>query len=159
MLFRPPSPCHLRVTHIQQQNNGECLAACALMVCNYLGVRVSHRQVTRALGIRRGLGPPFSQIQHLHTLGVTVIYQEFGTLQEIYNLLCHGWPCIVGVQTQELPHWNKVNTQHAVVVVGMDQAHVYLNDPEFPAAPIQTPLGDFDLAWLAQDEVYAVLTR
>ncbi|MCB0111712.1 MAG: C39 family peptidase [Caldilineaceae bacterium] len=100
------------------------------------------------MGIRRGLGTPFSQIQHLHPLGVTVIYQEFGTLPEIYDLLCHGWPCIVGVQTQELPHWNKVNTQHAVVVVGMDQDHVYLNDPEFPAVPIQTPLGDFDLAWL-----------
>lgn len=159
MLFHPPSPCHLRVAHIQQANNGECLAACAMMLCTYLGIRVAYRQVVRALGIRRGLGTPFSQVQKLQTLGVSVTYQEYGTLQEVYDLLCHGWPCIVGVQTNELPHWNNVNTQHALVVVGMDQDYVYLNDPEFPLAPIQTPLGDFDLAWLAQNEVYAVLAR
>jgi|GEM_PF-2396534 len=37
-------------------------------------------------------------------------------------------------------------------------AHVHLNDPEFDLAPLLTPIGDFDLAWLARDELYAVLT-
>jgi len=37
-------------------------------------------------------------------------------------------------------------------------AHVHLNDPEFEIAPLLTPIGDFDLAWLARDELYAVLT-
>jgi len=36
-------------------------------------------------------------------------------------------------------------------------AYIYLNDPELPDAPIPVTQGDFDLAWLAQDERYAVL--
>ena len=39
----------------------------------------------------------------------------------------------------------------------IDSDHVYLNDPDLPEAPVAVPLADFDLAWLAQDERYAVL--
>ena len=60
------------------------------------------------------------------------------------------------MQTENLPYWPH-NTLHAVVVVGIDDRSVYLNDPEFPEAPIAVPVGDFDLAWLAEDERYAIL--
>ena len=46
---------------------------------------------------------------------------------------------------------------HAVVIVGMDATHVHLNDPGLPDGPIPVPIGEFDLAWLAQYERYAVL--
>ncbi len=36
---------------------------------------------------------------------------------------------------------------------------VYLNDPARPNAPIEVSHGDFDLAWLEQDEFYAALMR
>ena len=36
---------------------------------------------------------------------------------------------------------------------------VYLNDPEFPHAPIPVSIGDFDLAWLERDELYATFKR
>jgi predicted double-glycine peptidase len=67
-----------------------------------------------------------------------------------------GWPVIVPLRTGELPHWSE-NIDHAVVVVGMDEHSVYLNDPAFATAPIQVPHGDFDLAWLEREEYYAVL--
>lgn len=38
----------------------------------------------------------------------------------------------------------------------MDHEYVYVNDPSFDIAPILVPIGDFDLAWLAMDEDYAV---
>ena len=41
----------------------------------------------------------------------------------------------------------------------MDNTNIYLNDPGFPDAPIKISQGDFDLAWLEQDEVYAALKR
>ena len=54
--------------------------------------------------------------------------------------------------------WNE-STLHAVVVVGMDDQHVYLNDPGFPEAPVKVSHGDFGLAWLERDEFYAALMK
>jgi uncharacterized protein YvpB len=86
-----------------------------------------------------------------------VVYQKGGTLPQLYNLLAAGWPVIVSVQTQELPYWNGVASLHAVVLVGMDEEDVYLNDPAWTEAPVQAPIGDFDLAWLARGERFALL--
>ncbi len=55
-----------------------------------------------------------------------------------------------------MEHWP---CNHAVVVTGLDDDYIYLNDPAFTNAPIQVRRGDFDLAWLAQDEYYALLMR
>jgi uncharacterized protein YvpB len=60
------------------------------------------------------------------------------------------------VQTIELPYWSEP-TDHALVVTGLDKTSIYLNDPAFANAPIQVPHGDFDLAWLERDEMYATL--
>lgn len=110
------------------------------------------------LNVQRGVGTQFSNIRALERLKVTVTYRQYGALKELYTFLAAGWPCIASVQTQDLPYWNQVNVYHVVVVAGMDQEHVYLNDPEFPAGPIPVRIGDFDLAWLAQDETYAVIS-
>ncbi len=61
------------------------------------------------------------------------------------------------LQTDELPYWND-DTLHAVLVIGLDDTDIYLNDPAFPNGPVQVSRGDFDLAWLARDEYYAVIT-
>jgi predicted double-glycine peptidase len=49
--------------------------------------------------------------------------------------------------------------QHAVVVVGLDDSSVYLNDPAMDYGPIRVSIGDFDLAWFNQEERYGVLIR
>ena len=157
MIFRPPSPCQLPVPLIEQRNAGECLAACAAMVCTYLKIAVDYDQLMKALDIETGVGAPFFRIRDLERLGISVVYEEYGTLQELYDLLINGWPSIASVETSELSYWNKVSTRHVVVVIGMDDQYIYLNDPAFPRNTMQTSLGDFDLAWLAQDEKYAVL--
>ena len=158
-MFRPPSLCLISVPHMQQKRTGECLAACAAMVCTYLGVIVDYQRLVRLLEIRSDVGVSFSKIHNLEQLRLRVIDQKGGTLLQLYNLLVAGWPVIVSVQTRELPYWNGVASLHAVVLVGMDEEYVYLNDPEWPNAPIQTPIGDFDLAWLARGERFALLTR
>lgn len=151
------SPVRLPVQHIQQQATGECLVACAAMLFGYFGLPFDYQRFVRLLRIRSQIGTPFSQVRELSKLGIPVIYQQ-GTLTELYTHLTAGLPCIVSVQTGELPYWQSTKLQHAVVVVGIDSDFIYLNDPAFFNAPAQVALGDFDLAWLEQDEFYAVIT-
>jgi ABC-type bacteriocin/lantibiotic exporter with double-glycine peptidase domain len=158
MIFHPPAPVRLAVPHVQQRTNGECLAACAAMCLGYVKWPVRYERLVKLLEIEPGLGTQFSNIHKLERLKVGVNYRMYGTLEELYTFLTAGWPCIASVQTQELPYWNGVNVYHVVVVVGMDASQVYLNDPELPAGPVPVLLGDFDLAWLAQDETYAVIS-
>lgn len=143
----------LPVPHFLQRANADCLPACALMVLMYLGRSVRYPRLLRLL-VTKEHGTPFSNLRHLDQLGVQVTIAP-GTLDQLYDHLRHNRPCIVSVQTAELPHWEE-QTDHAVVVVGMDSQYIYVNDPAFEIAPILVPLGDFDLAWLAKDEDFAV---
>ena len=145
----------LSVPHLYQPATGECLPACAAMVLSYLGVSVNYRRLLPILRTQSGYGTPFSNIRQLTQLKVAVHYGR-GTLKDLQHFLRRGQPVLTPVQTSELPHWTE-NTAHAVVVVGMDEKTVYINDPAFANAPIQVPHGDFDLAWLEQDEYYAIL--
>lgn len=149
-------PVRLSVPHIQQQATGDCLVACAAMAFDYLGLPFDYQKFSRLLRIRPQFGTPFFHIRELGKLGVTVTYEQ-GTLADLHAWLTQGLPCIVGLQTGELPYWQHANVQHAVVVVGIDSDWIYLNDPAFSNAPVQVALGDFDLAWLEQGEFYAIV--
>lgn len=127
------------------------------MCLAFLQRSVAYEQLVSLLGIQLGVGAPFPHIQKLAQLGLSINYRGYGSLEELYTLLLAGWPSIASVQTQDLPYWHGVNVYHVVVVVGMDAEHVHLHDPDLPAGPVTVSLGDFDLAWLAQDETYAVI--
>ena len=149
-------PVFLEIEHVQQHNDGECLAACAAMILNFIGSPVAYKRLLRVLEIKDDIGTPSFKIRNLERLGIRVIYRQ-GNLAVLRNHLAAGQPCIVFVKTGELPYWKR-NLDHAIVVAGMDDRYVYLNDPDLPTAPTSVSLGDFDLAWLEHDEQYAVLT-
>ena len=71
--------------------------------------------------------------------------------------MTNNQPAIIFLKTSQLPYWGEA-TDHAVVLVGMDNQFAYLNDPVFTNAPISVPIGDFDLAWLERDEFFSILT-
>jgi hypothetical protein len=64
------------------------------------------------------------------------------------RLLTYGWPCLAAVDTGELPCWQS-SVGHVVVLVGMDDESVYLNDPALPEAPPQSLLPPPDRRWCA----------
>jgi ABC-type bacteriocin/lantibiotic exporter with double-glycine peptidase domain len=152
----PPSSILLPVAHVPQRHHGDCLVACAAMVLTYLGRPVAYNRLLKTLGVEPDVGAPFSNLHNLARLNITVIYEQ-GTFAQLYRFLSSGWPCIVPVRSGELPYWMNINTDHAVVVVGMEAASVYLNDPAFTTAPIQVALGDFELAWFERGEHYTIL--
>ncbi len=147
---------NLAVSHRKQTQPADCLAACAAMVLHYLGRPIAYKRPLNLLDIRR-FGAPAFHILRLADLGLSVVYKE-GTLKDLEQHIRHGEPCIVFVQTADLPYWSAA-CDHAVVVVGLDEEGVYVNDPAFDEAPQHVPFADFDLAWLARDYVYALITR
>ncbi len=147
----------LPVRHLFVSSAGECLPACAMMVLDYLGVQVSYARLLRILNVVPDLGAPSFNVRNLNQLGVTVEYGQ-GTLSTLRKHVEHGRPPIVFVRTGELPYW-QTSIEHAVVVIGVSDTQVLVNDPAFAAAPFAVSTGDFDLAWLDRDEYFAVIYR
>jgi predicted double-glycine peptidase len=124
------------------------------MVLDYLLVPVSYPQLIRLLNIDV-VGAPFRNLRHLRSLGLSIIIAE-GGLETLQTQLDTGLPVIVAVTTAELPYWDEV-TDHAVVVIGMDEQQVYINDPDMDSSPQVVSLADFELAWLEKDYLYALV--
>lgn len=142
--------------HRQQQYESDCLVACAEMVLNYLGIEISYPQLARKL--RAGSSfTPFGHLRYLESLGLFITMGEQGDLALFEPTLELGLPVIVGVQTLTWEHWQGEVTQHAVVVVGIDQANnlIYIHDPFFAHAPIEMPLLNFQIGWEEKDREYA----
>jgi hypothetical protein len=124
------------------------------MVLTYLSRPISYNRLLKTLGVQPNVGAPFSNLRLLERLKITVIYEQ-GTMAQLHRFLTFGWPCIVPVKSGQLPYWKNIDTDHALVIVGMDAISVYLNDPAFAAAPFQVPLGD--LSWRGSSVVRITL--
>jgi len=146
----------LPVPHRLQRSAGDCLAACATMMLDYLDVPVSYDHLLKLLDVQ-SYGTPASRLNKLTDLGVRVRYTQ-GSLDELLDELARGRPCMALVRTSQLPYWTYA-TDHAVVVVGYDEQGVYINDPAFEQAPQFASRSEFELAWLEFDYRYAVIWR
>src|SRR6185369_15356491 len=107
-------------------------AACAAMVLDYLGLKYDYTKIAKALNIHAG-GAAAANLRNLERMGVHVLL-DHGDMQQLAASLEQNEPCIAFVMTGELPYWD-FSTPHAVVVVGLDQESVYLNDPAEEVAP------------------------
>jgi hypothetical protein len=133
------------------------------MVLDYLGVPVNYARLRQLLGTTEA-GTPFFHVDRLRARGLFV-ERGRGNLETLWAYLSSGLPVIVAVRTDGLPHWiNRTDiadeekaTDHAVVVVGLDDDNVYVNDPDFAQAPQVIEINEFLLAWLEQDYAYAVI--
>jgi ABC-type bacteriocin/lantibiotic exporter with double-glycine peptidase domain len=140
----------------KQQRESDCLAACATMMLQAVGLEVPYPELLAILDVAPW-GTPHRNIIRLEHLvpGIQVQYAQ-GELLDLYRALDSGLPPTVFVWTGDLPYW-PVGTWHAVVVVGYDEQHFYVNDPAFEAAPQAVLHGNLDLAWLAYDSYYAMV--
>lgn len=145
----------LPVNHIPQQRAGECLAACAAMVLEYLSVPADYSALVAQLRLHPRIGGPFRNLRHLESLGVKVLIEQ-GEINLLRSYLENGLPPIALVDTAQLPYWME-RTSHAVVVVGIEDNQIYLNDPAFPDAPKVIPTDEFELAWIDLDQFYALI--
>lgn len=146
----------LKVPYHPQLDDGYCLPACAQMVLDYLCITVEQRRLARILGVCTPLGAPASNVMRLRSETVDIIFAD-GAVRDLQNHLALERPIIVFVQAGELPHWRGCVSQHAIVVVGMDEVCVGVLDPAAGSEVIDVPLGDFLLAWSELAYLYAVI--
>jgi len=151
------SPKLLPVVHSLQEVDSGCLAACGQMLLRYLGINVSQRQLNRLLD-QGELGALFSNIQRLSRHRVQVAL-NIGDDLALKRALDSNKPPTLPVLTKELTTYWDVNVRHALVIVGYDDTHFYLNDPAFADAPKRVMIDELMLAWLEFDCTYALITR
>lgn len=125
------------------------------MVLDYLQVSVPYHRLLRLLHVEAH-GTVFSHLRYLESLGLSVQVSK-GDMEVLRGLLDRGLPSIVAVDTGELVSYWQEAINHALVVVGMDEAVVYVNDPAFGAAPQEILMAEFELARQEQDDRYAVI--
>lgn len=125
------------------------------MVLAFIGRPVSYERLLDLLDVDPDVGAPASHVLKLAALGVGVSYGP-GTLEDIAGHVARGRPCIAFVQTVDLSYWDEA-TQHAVVVVGMDEHHVFVADPWFDSVPQTVSRLEFQLAWDSMEQTYATL--
>lgn len=126
------------------------------MVLGYLRVRIPYSRLIRLLRVD-AIGTPFRNLRYLEASDIS-LHIAAGDMPTLRDNLQHGRPVIVAVDTAELPYWHEA-TDHAVVVVGVDDEHVYLLDPDTGGAPHAVTSAEFELAWLEKDYLYAIIQR
>lgn len=145
----------LSILHRQQSQEADCLAACTQIVLDYLHIPITYSRLLRILETDQA-GSYFSKLKKLEAeLGLIVeLTQGNDDLDLLYDYLNQALPIIVFVNTAELKSYWSVPTFHAVVVTGLDDEIVYINDPYFAEAPKEVLREEFLLAWLERDYWY-----
>jgi ABC-type bacteriocin/lantibiotic exporter with double-glycine peptidase domain len=155
----------LKLPHVRQQQQADCLAACAAMALSHLKVTLSYARILQLLGTSAA-GTPFHRLERLQAVGVTVMRGE-GSIALLRQYITAQLPVIVDVYSAELPYWqtrvdiaeHERATAHAVVVVGFEDQTLFVHDPDLEQALHAVDVGDFELAWLVRDYRYAVLQK
>jgi len=128
------------------------------MALNHLGLTMDYTRVAKIL--RAGADfTPFTNLRYLEQLGLSIVMSEQGDASLFETYIASGLPVLVAVKTLNWLHWEEVVTEHAVVVVGIDQAHnlIYIHDPYFAEAPIAMELLRFEIGWEKKKRLYAII--
>ena len=103
----------------------------------------------------RVIGTFAEDVIHLSRLGF-VVNLGSSSLAELKAAINADKPVIAFLHTDALSYWT-VGSAHALVVIGYDDASLYVNDPYFDDAPIKVPLDEFMAAWTQTDYLLAVV--
>jgi ABC-type bacteriocin/lantibiotic exporter with double-glycine peptidase domain len=144
----------LNVPHFKQELHYSCVAACVRMVLAHYGRTFTEAELRQHLGTGPH-GTRARDILRVAALGFAV-QVDTASLVQLGATLVAGVPPLVFLETRFLDYW-QTPCDHVAVVVGLDLATVYLNDPFFDRAPQQTALTGFLQAWASNDHLAAFI--
>ena len=145
----------LNVPLLAQRDRSDCLPTCIEMVLAYQGRTLDPRWLRRVLE-STPIGTPGFKILNLTQHGYAVRYAPATDERALLDALAAGVPPVVLLLTTHLNYW-ETKTAHAVVVVGIDDEHVIVNDPAFAQRRQRVTYSEFMLAWSDFDYLYALV--
>ena len=95
-------------------------------------------------------------VKRVVELGYDVSTGLHATEEDLHESLARGTPPIVFLRTGELEYWSH-DEPHAVVVLGIHESTVYLDDPAIDDAPQSVDAESFSRAWWRSENRIAVI--
>lgn len=145
----------LPVPYLQQPHDGYCLPACVSMILNYWKIPLTQERVANLLGTT-DVGTPISRVQRLTKHKLQVRYAAHGEWEDIQTAIAARLPVIVAVHAAWLPY-SRIQSQHALVVIGCDEQTVFVLDPAANNEPIELSQNAFLTAWIEMECAYAII--
>jgi len=153
-------PVFISKPHHKQEHSTSCLPACAKMLLNFIGDTIEEAILRDLLGTT-DRGTTVTNILMLNASLPSVkaeLHQWLLVdLQEYLETKLQ--PCIVTVGTRALPHWNKADSLHAVIVHGFDDVRILINDPYFDDQEFPVPIEAFLAAWSETENFVITIER
>ncbi|MCB0079949.1 MAG: hypothetical protein KDE47_03420 [Caldilineaceae bacterium] len=152
----------LNLTHHPQRQGADCLAACAWMALDFVGVHIRYERLLQLLKVRQGSGASFLNLalleSHFNSLSVVIAREYDDPMGLLETYLVNSYPVIASVNTIDLPYWAGEAVDHAVVIAGLDEATLLIYDPWF-TAPQTVASIQFESAWMRHTFLYAIITK
>ncbi len=144
----------LTVPDVRQSTTYSCGAASLQAVLAYWGVDKREGDLMTLLGSKETSGTGLDKIIAVaESLGLKAGYRENLTLRDLRNSLDRGVPVIVAIQAwTDAPaagfDWkNDWEDGHYVVVIGVDDEKVYVEDPSLLGSAGFIPKDEFTARW------------
>jgi ABC-type bacteriocin/lantibiotic exporter with double-glycine peptidase domain len=126
------------------------------MVLEYLGEQTTEEFLRRFLKTKY-YGTNLLNIRYLSEFGfrTTITY---GSIEELKELIKERKLPIVRLVTRDLDFYD-FDGYHAVIVVGIKQEFVIVNDPYFETEVIEIPIHNFTFAWAECDYLTIIIEK
>ena len=146
--------------HHKQEHRWSCLPACSKMLLDFHGNILDEDVLRELLGTDENGTSALNVLMLNASLANTKAELHHWLLMNLKEYLeTKRQPCIVGVGTRHLPHWNGKKNLHAVVVHGFDDEHIFINDPYFKKKEFRIPIELFLLAWSETGKISITIER
>jgi len=149
----------VRKRHYQQKAKNACVPARVRMVMSSyseeLGEKHSEEDLLQLLGTSEA-GSVLENLSRLEQLGFRVEVVPSNLTEIRLYLTEMKKPVIAVVYTGYLPYLT-AESLHAVVVVGVDEQKVVLNDPLLEDAPVVISVEEFQRAWYFWGNLIVIL--
>jgi uncharacterized protein YvpB len=120
----------IKKTHHQQEDNTACVPAALAMVLSVYGKEISQSELREYIGVTPGgtqIEVTWSRVP-FEKWGLECDIKFGATLEDMKNSLEAGAPVIAIILSLYLPHSTE-DYLHALVLIGMDEKYLYINDP------------------------------
>jgi HK97 family phage portal protein len=147
------APEIIPVPDYRQSGNYDCGAAATHAVCAYFGVgeRTEEDFIEALDTTPEGGTEPRHILTYLEQVGLSALPRDGMSLQDVAESVDHGCPVIVCFQDYGTPEEEaRDESGHYVVVIGIDDQRVYLQDPS--AGRVEMPLEQFESNWHDEDD-------